>query len=300
MIISASRRTDIPACFSPWLCRRIREEYVLVRNPMNFHQISRISLSPSVVEGIVFWTKNPLPFMEHLTEFEKYNYYFQFTLTPYGWDIESGLPPKSEILIPVFEKLSKQIGRKRIVWRYDPILLNEKYTVDFHLKSFQEFASRLGEFTETCTISFLDLYRSISKKIKERNIRTPDFQEQTEIAGQFAKTAKTYGFTVNTCAEEGDFASLGVKHGCCIDKDRLEEIGNISIKGKKDPYQRKECRCVASVDIGAYNTCENGCVYCYANRSKIAVKKNNQLHDPDSPLLFGHVEPEDTIKEREE
>ena len=77
---------------------------------MNFHQISRISLSPSVVEGIVFWTKNPLPFMEHLTEFEKYNYYFQFTLTPYGWDIESGLPPKSEILIPVFEKLSKQIG----------------------------------------------------------------------------------------------------------------------------------------------------------------------------------------------
>ena len=168
------------------------------------------------------------------------------------------------------------------------------------MKSFQEFASRLGEFTETCTISFLDLYRSISKKIKERNIRTPDFQEQTEIAGAVCQDGENIWIYRKYLRGRRRFCFAGVKHGCCIDKDRLEEIGNISIKGKKDPYQRKECRCVASVDIGAYNTCENGCVYCYANRSKIAVKKNNQLHDPDSPLLFGHVEPEDTIKEREE
>ena len=136
MIISASRRTDLPACFSPWLCRRIREEYVLVRNPMNFHQISRISLSPSVVEGIVFWTKNPLPFMEHLTEFEKYNYYFQFTLTSYGKDVEPNLPDKRQVLIPTFQRLAEKIGQERVIWRYEPIFLNERYTADYQLKAF--------------------------------------------------------------------------------------------------------------------------------------------------------------------
>ena len=126
MIISASRRTDIPAFYAEWFFNRIKEGYVLVRNPMNYHQVSKISLSPAVVDGIVFWTKNPLPMMTRLDELREYPYYFQFTLTPYGKEMEPGLPSKKAVLIPVFRELSRKLGPDRLVWRYDPILLNPR------------------------------------------------------------------------------------------------------------------------------------------------------------------------------
>ena len=157
MIVSASRRTDIPNYYSEWFLNRIREEYVYVRNPMNMHRISKINLSPTVVDGMVIWTKNPIPLMDDLREFEKYHYYFQFTLTSYGKDIEANLPSKNLELIPAFCNLSKRIGRERIVWRYDPILLSDRYTVEYHKRYFRVLAGKLGDYTEKCTVSFLDL-----------------------------------------------------------------------------------------------------------------------------------------------
>ena len=164
MIISASRRTDIPAFYADWLINRIKEKYVLVRNPINIHQVSRISLSPDVVDGIVFWTKNPIPMMVYLTELDKYTYYFQFTLTAYDNDVEPNIPSKNNVLIPAFRMLSKEIGRNRVIWRYDPIFFTEKYTLEYHCKYFRILAEKLGEYTEKCTISFLDLYK-IQKEI---------------------------------------------------------------------------------------------------------------------------------------
>ena len=160
MIISASRRTDIPAYYADWFYNRIREGFVCVRNPMNFHQVSRISLSPDVVDGIVFWTKNPLPLMSRLEELREYPFYFQFTLTPYGKDVEPGVPSKNDVILPAFQELSRRIGPERVIWRYDPILFTDRYTMDYHITFFSQLARRLESYTRKCIISFVDLYRN--------------------------------------------------------------------------------------------------------------------------------------------
>ncbi len=299
VIISASRRTDIPACYSEWFFERMNEGYVYVRNPMNTRQIGKISLSPSVVDGIVFWTKNPLPMIKRIDELKDRVYYFQFTLTSYGKDIEANLPSKDQVLVPVFRELSEKAGKERVVWRYDPVFLNDVYTMDHHKKQFRVLASKLGGYTEKCTVSFLDLYRNISKNIRPLGIRVPTKEEQFELMAEFAKAADEYGFDLDTCAEETDFSSLGVRHACCIDKTRLERIGHYHLNVKKDPGQRAACGCVSSIDIGTYGTCKLGCVYCYADHGRKAAEEGMPRRDPDGPLLFGEAGEGDVIKERE-
>lgn len=298
MIISASRRTDIPSYYSEWFFNRIKEEYVYVRNPMNFRQVQKISLSPSVVDGMVIWTKNPIPMMDRLEELEKYHYYFQITLTSYGRDVEPNLPSKNRELIPAFCELSRRIGRERVVWRYDPIFFNEKYSMEYHKKYFKILASKLGAYTEKCTVSFLDFYKSIQRNMQLLEMRIPAKEEQRELLTSLSQTAKDYGITLDTCAEEGDFGDLGVGHAHCIDRERLERIGNYHLDVKKDVNQRAACGCIASVDIGTYNTCKNGCVYCYANHSKRVLADQIRHYDPQNPLLFGTVGEGDAIKER--
>ncbi len=298
MIISASRRTDIPACYSDWLFNRLREGYVLVRNPMNIHQIGKIDLSPEVVDGIVFWTKNPVPMLARLNELEKYNFYFQFTLNPYDHDVEPGIPSKNSIIIPAFRQLSKAIGRKRVVWRYDPIFFNARYTMEYHCRYFRVLAAKLGEYTEKCTVSFLDLYRNTARNMQPLHIQQETTEQQMEIMQRFSETAREYGLYVDTCAEKIDLQKFGIPHAHCIDKDRFEETGKYRLSVSKDPNQRRECGCIASIDIGAYDTCRNGCLYCYANHSYRTMMRNTQIHDPASPLLFGEAGPDDVIKER--
>ena len=133
MIISASRRTDIPAYYALWFLRRLEAGFVCVRNPVNFHQVSRIPLSPEVVDGIVFWTKNPTPMLDRLPLLKDYPFYFQFTLTAYAQDLEPGVPNKNEVIIPAFQELSRRIGPERVIWRYDPILPTPKYNIDYHV-----------------------------------------------------------------------------------------------------------------------------------------------------------------------
>lgn len=298
MIISASRRTDIPTYYADWLFNRLKEEYVLVRNPMNIHQIGKISLAPEVVDGIVFWTKNPIPMLSRLSELDKYNYYFQFTLNAYGKDVEPNIPSKNDVIIPAFQQLSKIIGRERIIWRYDPIFFNEYYTMEYHCKYFRMLAERLGPYTEKCTVSFLDLYRNTARNTKPLHVQPETREQQIEIMQKFLEIANEYGLYIDTCAEEIDLDKFGIAHAHCIDKKRFEQIGKYKLSVEKDPNQRPECGCIASIDIGTYNTCKNGCLYCYANYSHNTVIKNSQLHNPLSPLLFGEVGPDDTIKER--
>lgn len=298
MIISASRRTDLPAYYSEWFLNRLTEEYVLVRNPMNIHQISRISLSPQVVDGIVIWTKNPLPMLDKISALEKYNYYFQFTVNPYGVDVEPHVASKKEIIIPTFKKLSEMIGKERVIWRYDPIFLNETYNFEYHCKYFRLLASMLSGYTEKCTVSFIDLYKNTERNIRPLKVQAETIEQQTEILQYFSEIGKEHGIYIDTCAESTDFEKFGISHAHCIDQKRLERIGGYKLSVEKDPNQRPECGCIASIDIGAYNTCSNGCLYCYANYSQNTVKKNRQLHNPQSPILFGEVGPEDVIKDR--
>ena len=298
MLISASRRTDLPAFYSEWLFNRLKEEYVLVRNPMNIHQVGKISLSPDVVDGIVFWTKNPIPMMNRLSELDKYTYYFQFTLTAYDRDVEPNIPSKNRAIIPAFQELSKKIGKDKIIWRYDPIFFNDRYTMDYHCKYFRVLASKLGAYTEKCTVSFLDLYKNTARNISPLNVQTDTKELQFEIMQKFADIAAEYGIYVDTCAEKIDLGSLKIAHACCIDKERFERIGNCRLNLGKDPNQRSECGCVASIDIGTYNTCKHGCLYCYANYNLKSVNRNSAAHNPNSPLLFGELGQDDVIKVR--
>lgn len=299
MIISASRRTDVPTFYSSWFYNRIKEGYVLVRNPMNIHQVGKLNLSPDVVDGIVFWTKNPTPMIDRLDELKAYTYYFQFTLNAYGKDIEPNVPSKNDIIIPSFQKLSNKIGKNKVIWRYDPILFNEKYTMDYHQKYFKTLAAKLSNYTEKCTVSFIDLYRNTERNTKSLNISIPSINQKNELMQKFSETAKEFGIYIDTCAEDIELDRFGIKHAHCIDKERFEMLGGYNLFIQKDKNQRTECGCIESIDIGAYNTCKNGCLYCYANFSSTTVQKNFGVHNPLSPLISGELGNEDIIKVRE-
>jgi len=299
MIISASRRTDIPSFYSDWFYNRIKEGYVLVRNPMNFRQISRISLAPDVVDGIVFWTKNPLPMLEHLNELKAYMYYFQFTITPYGKDIEPNIPIKKTDIVSVFKRISDVIGPDRVIWRYDPILLNMKYSWDYHVRAFEKIAAQLYAYTRKVTISFIDTdYRGVKSNMKDLALVRFLPEIQTELSLALAKVAHSYGLNIDTCAEKMDLQHLGINHARCIDDQLFEKILGCQINAAKDKSQRLECGCIASIDIGMYNTCYNACQYCYANYSPNSVRGNYARHDPSSPLLTGEIGERDKIHER--
>lgn len=295
MILSVSRRTDIPNYYFDWFCRRLREGYLYVRNPMNERQVSRIDLSPEAVEGMVFWTKNPAAMMGRLGEIEKYPYYVQFTLTGYGRDVEPGLPDKQQVLLERFRELSRAIGRRRVIWRYDPILFNRVYTPDYHRKAFAAIAGSLEGYTERAVISFVDMYTKIRKNMAALQVRDLPEGELALFAGQLAAVAREHGMTVESCSEAIDLEAAGIRHGSCIDPGLMGEIMDCRILARKDKNQRKECGCMESVDVGTYNTCHNGCRYCYANLSQGAVRSRTERYDPDSLLLCGAVGPDDRV-----
>lgn len=296
MILSASRRTDIPAYYSEWFYRRIEEGFVWVRTPKNPHRISKIDLSPDVVDGIVFWSKNPLPMLQRLDELKAYPFYFQFTLNAYAKDVESHVPSKNDVLIPGFQALSQKIGKARVLWRYDPIFFNAHYTYRYHCKAFESLVRKLHPYTDLCTISFIDLYRSTQRNTRSLNLRRPSTEEQAELLTHFAAIAAQYGLSIATCAEA--VGTAGIASARCIDSARLERIGGYALRVDKDKNQRPECGCASSIDIGMYHSCKNGCLYCYANHSLTAVKSNFEKHVVDAPLLYGALTQGDYLVER--
>lgn len=298
MILSVSRRTDIPAFYSDWFFNRLKDGFVYVRNPMNIHQVSRITLSPDVIDCIVFWSKNPKPMLSRLDELKEYMYYFQFTINAYDKGFEVGVPRK-EGIINTFKELSGAIGPKRVIWRYDPILLTDKMDMNYHVRYFEEIAKRLEGYTQTCVISFVDLYKKTQNNLKDTQAREPSLKEMLELAAKMFLIANKYGITIQTCAEEIALESVGIKHGKCIDNALIEDLLGVKLVVSKDPNQRKECGCVQSIDIGEYNTCFHGCKYCYANFKESMVIKNRAAHDPDSPLLIGQLGDDDNVTERE-
>ena len=298
MIISASRRTDIPNYYSDWFFNRIKEGYLYVRNPVNQRQVSKINLSPKVVDCIVFWTKNPEPMLSRLNELEDYSYYFQFTLTGYGRDFEAGLPDKKKVIIPTFRKLSSNIGKEKVIWRYDPIAFNDRYTEQYHLRAFSQIAQALEGYTEKCVISFVDTYAKNRSNMEKLNTSVPEGEKLFSFAGKLSQIAREHGMVMATCAESADLEQFGIGHNRCIDGELIERISGCKLRIEKDRTQRPECGCVSSIDIGSYNTCLNGCKYCYANYSVESVKANNARYDADMPLLCDRILPQDQVTER--
>ncbi|MFO7611723.1 MAG: DUF1848 domain-containing protein [Clostridia bacterium] len=287
MIISASRRTDIPAFYADWFFNRLREGTVYSRNPFNGKLLPPVSLRPSDVDCIVFWTKNPGPMINRLELLEPLPYYFQVTVNPYDAMIEKAFGGKDQILDAITE-LSGMIGPDRVVWRYDPVFVNERYTPDFHIRAFADYARRLERRVNRCIISFVDEYRSISTRMAGFDIVPVSMEDILSFARAFSGICRESGMEIFSCAEPHDLAAEGVRPASCIDPVLISKITGREMAFEKDRNQRKECGCAKSVDIGAYDTCPGGCAYCYANRREASLARNLRNYDPDSPVLCGN------------
>ncbi len=297
MILSVSRRTDIPAFYSEWFYERVREGFVCVRNPMNAHQVSRIPISPEVVDCIVFWTKNAAPMMDKLEQMEEFDYYFQFTVNDYGRETEPYVPALSERL-ETFMRLSEMIGRERVIWRYDPILFSDRYTPEYHFKSFEKIASALGGYTEKCVFSFVDVYPSKNGgSLNRMNARWLSHEKLDRFAGELARIGKQNGLMLATCAEAVSLAKHGIEHNSCIDKALIERITGAPLLVAGDK-QREHCGCAKCDDIGSYDTCPHGCIYCYANFCPNVAADRRRGCDIHSPLLCDRIKETDKITDR--
>lgn len=243
--------------------RQIEVGTVNVANPFNSAQIRHVSLLPKDVDCIVFWTKDPGPFLSYLPRLEeKYSFYFQFTITPYGRLFERRLRNKLEI-VETFRVLSGLIGKHRVHWRYDPVILNHDIDVAYHCLAFEKLCVLLADYTELVIISFFDMY----KRLDPSRLRELTEPEMFELAAILGGIASRYGLRIQTCGEETDVSAYGITRGACINGAFIEQLIGRPLGLERDPYQRTWCECGQSVDIGSYNTCKNGCIYCYASRS---------------------------------
>lgn len=298
MILSVSRRTDIPAFYSDWFFHRMKEESVYVRNPIRSNLVHEISLSKNVIDGIVFWTKNPAPILYRLDELGQTPYYFQLTLNPYGIDLEPQVPSKNNVVIPAFQELSKKIGREHIKWRYDPIILNKKYTLAYHLEYFQKLSKILGPYTSSCTVSFLKQYKNTKRHEHIIQDRTLHLEQRVQLLEKFSQFSKNNGIQLFTCGEDLELKGLEIYHSTCIDKTLFETISGVGLSISKDSNPRQDCHCDKCYDIGTYNSCGHRCFYCYANYNQDFLQHNIQRYDKNAPLLCGQLLPEDELHVR--
>lgn len=298
MIISASRRSDIPAYYSEWLFNRLHKGYCFTVNPINPTQFYKIPLGSDIVDAIVFWSKNPYPMLKKLHLLANYQYYFQFTLTPYADDIEKNLPRK-KYLTETFIKLSKEIGKNRVVWRYDPILLSPKYTIQYHLQYFETLCGRLSGYTEKVIISFLSIYRKNKTRCEEHSLVPPEQQEKNILLSGMAKTAFEHNLRFEVCSQEiPPDIRYPIHSAHCIDLNLINSLTGKNFIIEKDSNQRDLCGCVKSIDIGMYNSCYNGCVYCYAAYKNNRLEENKTKHNPNNPLLIGELPENAQVTER--
>lgn len=293
MIINASVRTDIPAYFSDWFFHRLEEGYVYVRNPYYPTQVTKYILNPEVVDSIVFCTKNPRPILSRLDKLKDFHPYFFITITPYDYYIEPNVPPYQQV-IDDFKKISLKLGTHNVALRYDPIFMNSTYTIEKHIQIFDEITKELEGYTDVCIISFIDLYAKTKKNFP--NVKAVSSQQQIAIAKAFSLIARKRHIHIKTCAEDIDLTQYGITHEGCITKQVLSEVIGCPLIDKKSPPLRKACHCFPTRDIGEYNTCMHGCLYCYANEDKQLVIDKFKRHDPYSPFLIGHQHVDDVIK----
>jgi len=221
LILSVSRRTDVPAFYSDWFINRIKAGFVYVRNPMNYHQVSKVALSPDVIDCMVFWTKNPSPMLDKLDLISEYNYYFQVTINAYDEKIERNVP-EMDVIINAFQNLSAKIGKLKTVWRYDPIFYTSDIDLSFHLRNFSRIASQLEGFTSRCITSFADVYQKTERNMCYLQPLNEDMM--LEIGARLSSIAKSHDIEIRTCSEKIGLSAVGIEHAKCIDDSLISEI----------------------------------------------------------------------------
>jgi len=291
VIISASRRTDIPALYAEWFLNRIRAGYCTVPNPFNSKQISHVPLGPQDVDVIVFWTRNPQPMLPRLEELDRrdYRYYFQFTVMDNPRELDAKTPPLSAS-IRMFKTLAEMIGPDKVVWRYDPIVFSRVTDVPFHVEKYRQIAASLRGSTRRSVISIMDVYAKASGRLRKLAGRGIVCEDPTrylaDLIPALAQIAASADMEIVSCAEPFDLRPYGVSPGKCVDNDLIERVFHFTPTATKDPAQRELCGCVVSKDIGMYDTCLFGCQYCYATSSFERARVNYASHNPLSPSLI--------------
>lgn len=296
MIIQTGMRTDIPAFYSKWFLNRIKEGYVLVRNPYNERQVTRYRLAPDVVDLIAFCTKNPTPMLPYMNVLKPYGQYWFVTITPYGRDIEPNVPDKEKVMDDL-KKLSDIVGVDSMGWRYDPILVDDKHSVEWHITEFEKMAENLCGYTKSCVISFIDIYKKVERNF--RGAREVSKKDRITLGKAFIKIAGKFGMTIRPCAEGDELTLYGADCSGCMTVNTFETALHVhlDVPKRKTNQRNGQCACLLGVDIGAYDTCGHLCKYCYANSNTELVKENMKKHNPMSPFLLGESMPGDVIHE---
>ncbi len=299
MIISASYKTDIPTFYGEWFMNRLRAGSCKMVNPYG-RQIYSIDLSPAQVDGFVFWTKNIGPFLQHLPEIQRRGYPFiiQHTINGYPPALESRVINYTHT-IEHMHRLANEYGSERLIWRYDPILFTSLTPLDWHRHNFATLAAALEGTTNEVVISFAQIYRKTERNMTaaahesgftwhEHNPDDPTFLATARaLAAELAHSAASHGMQLRVCSQKAFQIPGLVQEARCIDAERLERIAGHPILNKtKQKGNRKECACYASRDIGEYDTCPHGCVYCYAVQHRDLALQRYKEHDPQGEFLF--------------
>jgi hypothetical protein len=291
-IISASRRTDIPAFYSRWFMHRIREGYCVVANPFNHQQKTTLILNPETTI-LVFWTRWVAPLVPFIPELiaRGYRFYVHHTLIDYPDPLQRHRIPLQKALRGLF-RLAEQIHPERIIWRYDPIILTPRCHGEFHLQQFRMLAAQLATVTKRVVISFLDHYRKANRRLMriiqfapDLQVRTFDRQRDGVWLHQLTHIAQHYGLTIVSCSEERSLQAFGITPTACIDAALIKQVFHIDITATKDPHQRRACLCAPSRDIGRYTSCLFGCAYCYATSHFEQARINHTQHRWPTPML---------------
>ena len=294
MIINTGGRTDTVQYYSKWLLNRFREGFVYSRNPFYPNKVTRYELTPDKVDCVVFCSKNYEPILEDLKEItDKFNTYFHYTITAYGKDIEPNVPDIDKS-IETLLKLESITGKNRIAWRYDPVLLTGKYTIDYHLKTFESISKELSGHIDRCIFSFVEMYKKLSVNMPE--LKAISENDKLTIARGLGEIAQKYNIHIQTCATNGDYERFGIHPSGCMTLDILGRANGVTFKKLKHKGMRKNCNCIETRDIGWYDTCPNGCKYCYANSTPQKALENFKLHNPNSPILLGKINATDIIQ----
>ncbi len=317
IIVSASRSTDIPTFYADWFIERWKAGYVKWKNPFNG---TPLYISFKKTRAVVFWTKNPKPMFKHLDFLDRHirNYYFQFTLNDYDNEGFEWKVPRLESRIKTFKELSNRIGKDRVVWRFDPLLLTKDISIKELLRRIESVGNKLYKHTNKLVFSFADIsiYKKVENNLKKENIEYIEFDPDTmiEFAKGLNKLNETWNLELATCAEKFDLNKYGIIHNKCVDDDLMiklfhhdKELMNFlgiefiertlfeqsesieKTKNMKDKGQREACGCIMSKDIGEYNTCPHECVYCYANTSKKVAIQNYKSNaaNPNAETITG-------------
>lgn len=294
MILNTGSRTDIPAFYSTWFYRRIQEGYVCTRNPYYPHIVHRYRLNPEIIDVILFCTKDPTNMIENLSQLVGYRQLWYVTVTPYGKDIEPYVRDKYQVM-DSFHRLSSIVGKEHIFWRYDPIFVDKKYTVEYHLRAFEKICANLSGYTSYCIISFIDLYEKTKRNFPE--VQEVSYGTMHLLTSSFVAIAQKYGISLMTCAEDHGLDQYGIDITGCMSQKVIERATGLTLSVPVGKKTRNACACLLGNDIGEYNTCGHFCKYCYANVDRAIVKKNMAAHDPNSPLLVGKIHAEDEVRD---